>query len=210
MTETVSQVVVEVRRPAGLLLIALVPLVAFMGLAHLTVVGSAGAMTAAQVDARALPWMAVAVLWIAPVTLAAFAFRAIAGGVVRLLAATGIGLSAAYVVAQAAVVWIDRAERLAESSLLPLAILLSLLAWWAVDVAAVVTCLRLSKNSRTALVIGVLTGLFLVLEVAIYLPALIGGQKLIDTVGLPPMVLPVLWAVLGWSLRRRGSRPHER
>ena len=43
-------------------------------------------------------------------------------------------------------VWIDRAETLAESSLLPLAILLSLLAWWAVDVAAVITCLRLSKD----------------------------------------------------------------
>ncbi|MFB6718953.1 hypothetical protein ACFCV3_02290 [Kribbella sp. NPDC056345] len=210
MTETVPQVGVEVRRPGGLLLIALVPLAAFMGLAHLTVDGSAGAMTAAQVDARALPWMVVAVLWIAPVMLAAFAFRAIGGRMVRLPAAMGIGLSVAYVAAQAGVVWIDQAERLADSSLLPLAILLSLLAWWAVDVAAVLTCLRLAKNSRTALVIGVLTAVFLVLEVAIYLPALIGGQKLVDTVGLPPMVLPVLWAVLGWSLRRRGSRLHGR
>jgi hypothetical protein len=125
---------------------------------------------------------------------------------VKPLACLGIALLVLHVAAQAGVVWVDQAKVLADSSLLALAILLSLLGWWAVDVAAVLTCVRLFKGRvapRTALVVGVLTAIFLVLEAAVYLPALIGGQKLHETVGLPPMVLPLLWAILGGVLWRK-------
>jgi hypothetical protein len=216
MTQTLHRPAPSLARPARLLLFALLPLVAFMAMAHTTVVGdSAAEMTAAQVDERALQWIAVAVLWMLPAALAAVAFTAIAarlgrGGQVKPLAGLGIALLVAYVAAQAGVVWIDDAEVLAESSLLALAILLSLLGWWAIDVVAVLTCLRLFKSKvapKTALVIGVLTALFLVLEVAVYLPALIGGQELHETVGLPPMALPVLWAILGGVLWRKAQAP---
>jgi hypothetical protein len=216
MTQILPRPAISLARPAHLLLLALIPLVAFMGLAHVTVVGDAAAeMTAAQVDERALPWMAVAVLWMLPAAFAAIAFTAIAtrlghGGPVKLLGGLGIALLVAYVAAQAGVVWIDDAAILAESSWLALAILLSLLGWWAVDVAAVLTCLRLYQSKvapRTALVIGVLTALFLVLEVAVYLPALVGAQELHATVGLPPMALPVLWAILGGVLWRKTQAP---
>jgi hypothetical protein len=223
MTQTLHEPAASLARPARLLLIALLPLVVFMATAHLTVVGdSAGGMTAAQVDERALPWIAVAVLWMLPAAIAGIAFTAVAerfgrGGPVKPLASLGIFLLVAYVAAQAGVVWIDDADVLAESPLLALAILLSLLGWWAIDLAAVLTCLRLFRSKvapRAALVIGILTALFLVLEVAVYLPALIGGQELHATVGLPPMVLPVIWAVLGgvlWrGLRRRGNQPPAR
>lgn len=50
--------------------------------------------------------------------------------------------------------------------------------------------------------IGAVTALFVVGEVAIYLPSLLGDAALHDTVGLPPMLLPVLWAVLGGVLWR--------
>jgi hypothetical protein len=212
MTQILPRPATSLARPANLLLLALLPLVAFMALAHVTVVGgSAVEMTAAQVDERALQWMAVAVLWTLPSAFAAVAFTAIAPGsrAVRLLAGLGIALLIAYVVAQAGLVWIDKAETLAESSWLPLAILLSLLGWWAIDVAAVLTCLGLYRSNvapKAALVIGILTVLFLVLEVAVYLPALIGSQELNATVGLPPMVLPVLWAILGGVLKRRGNQ----
>lgn len=133
------------------------------------------------------------------------------------IAFLGIFLLVAYVAAQAGVVWIDDSALLADSPLLALAILLSLLGWWAIDLAAVLTCLRLFKSKvapRTALVIGILTAPFLVLEVAVYLPALIGSQELHATVGLPPMALPVMWAVLGgvlWrGVRRRDNQPLAR
>jgi hypothetical protein len=208
MTQILHDPAPTMVRPARLLLLALLPLVAFMAMAHTTVVGnSAGEMTAAQVDDRALPWLVVAVLWILPVVLAALAFAALAPGrAVKVLTGVGIVLLIAYVAAQAGVVWIDDAGVLADSSWLALAMLLSLLGWWATDVAAVLTCLHLFRTKvvpRTALVIGILTGVLTLLEVAIYLPALVGAQKLHETVGLPPMLLPVLWAVVGGMLWRR-------
>ena len=207
MTEILNRPATSLARPARLLLFALLPLVAFMAMAHTTVVGnSAGEMTADQVDERALPWIAVAVLWVLPVVLAAVAFTIVGARFVRPLAIAGVAFLVAYVAAQAGVVWIDDAEALAESSWLALAILLSLLGWWSIELAAILTCLQLFKSRvapKAALVIGVLTALFFLLEVAVYLPALVGGQELHETVGLPPMVLPGLWAVLGGVLWRR-------
>ncbi|WP_410793311.1 hypothetical protein [Kribbella sp. C-35] len=218
MTQILPRLVTLLAGPARLLVIALVPLVAFMAMAHTTVVGDAASdMTAAQVDERALPWITVAVLWILPIALAAVAFTAIAarlgrGSAVKPLAVLGVVLLMAYVVAQACVVWIDSAAALADSSWLAAAILLSLLGWWSVDVAAVLTCRHLFKHKvapRTALVIGILTAAFLLLEIAIYLPALVGGQELQDTVGLPPMLLPALWAILGGVLWRQSAQANR-
>jgi len=204
--------------PAGvsrLLVLAIVPLVAFMALAHTTIEGSsASSMTPAQVDERAAQWIIVAVLWVLPVALAGVAFVVIAarlgGGIpVWPLAGAGIALLAAHVVAQVAVVWFDDSSTLADSINYSLAILLSLWGWWAVDVVAALTCLRLYKRRlapRTAMVVGVLTILFLFVEVAVYLPALVGSAELHDTIGLPPMLLPVLWAVLGGVLWRGRTR----
>jgi hypothetical protein len=214
MTQILREPATNLVRPARLLLIALVPLVAFMAMAHTTVVGnSAGEMNAAQVDDRALRWMIVAVLWILPVVLGAVAFSAItAGRAVKVLATVGIALLIAYVAAQAAVVWIDDTYLIADSSWFALAMLLSILGWWAIDLAAVLTCLHLFRTKvvpRTALVIGILTAVLTLLEVAIYLPALLGAQELHATVGLPPMLLPVLWAILGgvlWRNRTAVSR----
>lgn len=211
MTQILPMPVTSLARPARLLLIALVPLAAFMAMAHTTVVGaSAGEMTAAQVDERALRWMATAVLWILPVVLAAIAFTTmeswLGGRAVRRLAVVGTGFLIAYVAAQAGVVWIDGADALAGSSWFALGMLLSLLGWWSIDLAAMITCLHLFKNKvipRTALVIGLLTAVLTVLEVAIYLPALAGARELHETVGLPPMLLPALWAVLGGVLWRK-------
>ena len=197
--------------PARLLLLALVPLVAFMALAHTTVEGSsASSMTPAQVDERAVQWIIVAVLWVLPVAVAAVVFAVIAvrlgrAGFLRPLAGLGVALLVAHVVAQVTVVWFDDSTTLADSTYYSLAILLSLLGWWAVDVVAALTCLRLFKRRlapKTSVVVGVVTILFLLLEVAVYLPALVGGEELHDTIGLPPMLLPVLWAILGGILWR--------
>jgi hypothetical protein len=196
--------------PSRLLVLAVVPLVAFMALAHLTVEGdSASSMTQAQVDERAAQWIIVAALWVLPVGVAGVGFALIAARLGRRtvlpLAAAGLALLTAHVAAQAALVWFDDSRTLADSTYYSVAILASLLGWWAIDALAGLTCLHLSRHTRarkTSLAVGVATILFLLLEVAIYLPALVGGAELHDTIGLPPMLLPFLWAVLGVKLRR--------
>ena len=204
--------------PAGacrLLVLAIVPLVAFMALAHTTIEGSsASSMTPADVDERAAQWIIVAVLWVLPVALAGVAFAIIAarlGGRVPPAALTGLGLAllAAHVATQATVVWSDDSTTLADSTIYSLAILLSLLGWWVIDLVAALTCLRLYKSRlapKTSMTVGVLTILFLLGEVAVYLPALVGSAELHDTIGLPPMLLPVLWAILGGVLLRTRAR----
>jgi len=198
--------------PARLLVAALVPLVAFMAMAHVTIVGdSAGSMTPSQIGDRTVQWILVACFWVLPVILAAIAFMRIAtllgaGSVIRPLAFVGIVLLVAHVVAQAAVIWFVDTPTLGGSALYAFAILVSLLGWWAVDIVALLTCRELFRAKvvpRAALVIGLLTGLLLVLEVVIYVPALVGGSELHDTIGLPPMLLPLLWAVLGAILWRK-------
>jgi hypothetical protein len=196
------------------LVFSLVPLVLFFATVHLAVVGgSAAGMTPAQVDERAVPWVGAAVLWVLPVVLAAVAFAAIAGRLghrawVKPLAVAGVALLASHVAAWTAVLWLDRGATLADSPVYALAIVLSLLGWWAVSGAAVLTCLALSRSRvlpRAARVVGILTLLCLALEIAVYLPALVGTQELHETVGLPPMVLPLLWAILGGLLWRKRS-----
>lgn len=199
-------------RAPRLLVLALVPLVAFMALAHTTIEGdSASTMTPAQVDEQAAWWIVVAVLWVMPVVMAGIAFAILSADLpgrlpLRPLVALGVALLVAYVLAQVAVVAVDDSRTLADSTTFAVAILLSLLGWWVVDLVAALTCLRLFRRGgvarRTAGVVGSLTALFLLLEIAVYLPALAGGAELHDTVGLPPMVLPALWAVLGGVLWR--------
>ncbi len=194
-----------------LLLLAMIPLVAFMATAHLTVEGpTAGGMTAGQARDRAFAWVLVAILWVLPVVLAAFAFRRLAsGGVagrrVRILSAVGVALLVGHVVVQSAVLGMDQDQKLGGTTTYAASILLSLLGWWAVDVAAVVTCLWLARKGparRTATVIGPLSALLTIFEVVVYLPALVGEATLHQTVGLPPMILPILWAILGGVLLR--------
>lgn len=199
-------------RASRLLVLAIAPLIAFMALAHTTIEGdSASTMTPGQVDDRAALWIIVAILWVLPVVLAALAFTSLSsqldqGASLRPLAGAGIALLAAHVVAQAAVLVFDDSQTLADSTTYAVAILLSLLGWWITDVVAAATCLRLYRRRGaariTSAVVGVLTGLFLLLEVAVYLPALVGDQELHDTIGLPPMLLPILWAILGGVLWR--------
>lgn len=200
--------------PSRLLVAALVPLVAFMALAHITVVGdSAGSMTPSQIGDRAVQWILLAAFWVLPVALAAIAFMQLAtllqtGGTIRLLAVVGIVFLLAHVVAEAGVIWFVESPTLGDSSLYAFAILLSLLGWWVVDVAAVLTCRELFRAKvvpRPALIIGLITGLLLVLELVVYVPALVGGKELHDTIGLPPMLLPLLWAVLGAILWRKAA-----
>lgn len=200
--------------PGRLLVAALIPLVAFMAMAHTTVVGdSAGSMTPSQVGDRAVQWILVACFWVLPVILAAIAFTQLAthleaGSLIRLLAFVGIVLLIAHVVAQAGVIWFVDSPTLGDSPLYASAILISLLGWWAVDIVALLTCRELFRAKvapTAALVIGLLTGLFLVLELVIYVPALVGGKELHDTIGLPPMLLPLLWAVLGAILWRKAA-----
>jgi hypothetical protein len=203
-------------RAPRLLVLAIVPLIAFMALAHTTIEGdSASTMTPAQLDDRAAMWIIVAILWVLPVVLAGIAFATLAseldpGSSLRPLAGVGIALLACHVVAQAAVVAFDDSRTLADSTTYAVAILLSLLGWWVIDVVAALTCLRLYRSRgaarKTSGVVGVLTALFLLLEIAVYLPALVGSQELHDTIGLPPMLLPLLWAVLGGVLWRSGRR----
>ena len=212
MSQSLTGPSIAAAGPGRILVAALIPLVAFMAMAHTTVVGdSAGSMTPSQVGDRAVQWILVACFWVLPVILAAIAFTRLAtlleaGSLIRLLAFVGIVLLFAHVVAQAGVIWFVDSPTLGDSSLYAFAILVSLLGWWAVDVAAVLTCrelLRAKAASTAALVIGLLTGLFFVLELVIYVPALVGGKELHDTIGLPPMLLPLLWAVLGAILWRK-------
>lgn len=201
-----------VSRAPRLLVLALVPLVAFMALAHTTIEGdSASTMTPAQVDDRAVWWIVVAVLWVLPVVMAAIAFAMLAPGLpgrvpLRPVATVGVALLVGYVLAQVVVLALDDSRTLADSTTFATAVLLSLLGWWVTDLVAALACLRLHRRGgaarRTAAFVGTLTALFLLLEIAIYLPALAGGAELHDTVGLPPMLLPVLWAVLGGVLWR--------
>ena len=200
--------------PARMLVAALVPLVAFMAMAHVTIVGdSAGSMTPSQIGDRTVQWILVACLWVLPVILAAIAFMRIAtllgaGSVIRALALVGIVLLVGNVAAQTAVIWFVDAPTLGDSTLYAFAILVSLLGWWAVDIVALLTCRELFRANvvpRAALVIGLMTGLLLVLEVVIYVPALVGGSELYKTIGLPPMLLPLLWAALGAILWRKAD-----
>lgn len=214
MSHTLTRQSIPVAGPGRLLVVALVPLVAFMAMAHTTIVGqTAASMTPAQVGDRAVQWMVVACLWVLPVILAAIAVTRLAtilgsSSPVRPLAAVGIVLLVAYVAAQVGVVWFVDSPTLADSSVFALAILLSLLGCWAVDVAALLTCRQLFRARlapRAALVIGLLSALLIVIEVAVYLPALVGSQELHETVGLPPMLLPLLWAILGGILWKEGA-----
>lgn len=205
--------------PGRLLVSALVPLALFMVGAHFTVVGATSArMSPDQVADRAMPWVLVAVLWVTPVVMAAAAFSRIAvtlaagtisSPVARTLAATGIVLLVGYVAGQVVLVITVATPEVGDSGIFAAAVLLSLLGWWLVDVVALLGCWTLVRARimrRTALVVGVLTALALLLEVAIYFPALVGDAQLRDTVGLPPMLLPVLWALLGWRLWRASRR----
>ena len=47
-----------------------------------------------------------------------------------------------------------------------------------------------------------MTTLYLVVELLTYLPALLGSATLADTVGLPPFLLGIFWAVLGGIVLR--------
>ena len=214
MSHTLTRQSIPVAGPGRLLVVALVPVVAFMALAHTTIVGdTAASMTPGQLGDRAVQWMAVSLLWVLPAILAAIAFTRLAtilnsSSPVRPLAAVGIVLLVAYVPAQLGVVWFADSPRLGDSSVYALSILLSLLGWWTVDVAALLTCRQLFRAKlapTAALVIGLLSALLIVVEVAVYLPALVGSQELHATVGLPPMLLPLLWAILGGILWKKGA-----
>jgi hypothetical protein len=214
MFHTQTRQFISVAGPGRLLVVALIPVIAFMMMAHITIVGgTAASMTPAEIHDRAPQLLIVSCLWVLPAILAAIAFTRLAtilgsSSMLRPLAAIGVVFLVAHVAAQVWVVWFVDSPTLADTSVYALTILLSLLGWWAVDLAALLTCLRLFQARlapRAALVIGVLSGLLFVIEVAVYLPALVGSQELHDTIGLPPMLMPLLWAILGAILWKKGA-----
>jgi hypothetical protein len=209
MSDIATSQSTQVAGPGRILFAAFVPVVPFMALAHTTVVGeTAASMTPAQLGERTVQWMGVSILWVLPVLLAAVAFILLttllgSNTAARPLAVAGIALLLGYVATQVALVWFVDAATLADGPVYAVGILLSLLGWWAVALGAVLTCRQLFRAQlapRAALVIGLLTALLFVIEVAVYLPALVGDQELHETVGLPPMLLPLLWAILGGFL----------
>jgi hypothetical protein len=85
--------------------------------------------------------------------------------------------------------------------------LLAFIGWYAVTA-------RLAQRGtvrRTAGIIGVLTGVYLLWEVATYVAIAVGPPTLLDTIGPPPFVLGLLWAGVGgcswWSRRSGRSLP---
>lgn len=216
MTLTDTSRTTGLARPAWMLILSLPTFVAYLALAVLTIAqgaeSSSAELTPAQISDLGLWWVAVHLLWIAPSVLAALGLAAVArvldlphAGTVRLLAAGVLALSGAYVVVQL-MAFRHGGPTWGDGSLFSAGVVLSLVAGWIGTIPATILVARdLARRGimrKTAWTVTALMALYLVVELLTYLPALLGSASLKDTVGLPPFLLGIFWAILGGGLLR--------
>jgi hypothetical protein len=211
------------RRPELLLVLTLPAFVAYLAVAVATVAtkadSSSGELTPAQVSDLGASWMLLHLLWMTPSVLAILGLVGLAeraGERARATLPTLMGvtlvLTALYLVSQVMAYGVDT-PTWGDSAWYPTGMTLSLAVGWLGTIpATVLVTLGLAGGGtipRTARTIAALCGLYLVWEVATYASIAIGSATLLDTVGPPPFLLGVLWAVLGarlwWSDRQHGD-----
>lgn len=207
----------DLRKPAVLLTVTLPAYVLYLVLAVVTIAQEASTsadLTPAQVDDLGPAWLGLHVLWVVPPVLAAVALTRIArvlGGITRFvpaLALVTLTCAAAYLVVNlmaygsGAVSWGD-------DPLYPWSYSLSLAAGWlGVIPATVLVAAELARRGiarRTGWTVAVLVGIYGIVEVLTYLPVLLGSETFAGFEGgVPPLVLGILWAVLGGAILRSG------
>lgn len=210
------------RRPEVLLVSTLPAFVAYVAVAAATLATVADTtsaeLTPAQVSGLGASWMLVHLLWMAPSVLAALGLSGLLGrerpggaDVRRLVVPATLGLAVLYVATQAVAYRVDTATW-GDSGWYAVGVGLSLVVGWGVTIpATLLVTARLVREGvvpRAARVVAVLTGVYLLWEVATYVAIVVGPPTLIDTVGPPPFVLGLLWAGVGarlWWSRRSGK-----
>ena len=211
------------RRPELLLVLTLPAFAVYLAVAVATVAtkadSSSGELTPAQVSDLGASWMFVHLLWVAPSVLAILGLVGLAGRAggrartaLRPLMGATLVLAALYLVSQVMAYGVDT-PTWGDSAWYAIGVTLSLVVGWLGTIpATVLVTLGLAQEGtipRTARTLAALCGLYLVWEVATYASVAFGAATLLDTVGPPPFLLGVLWAVLGarlwWSDRQLGG-----
>jgi hypothetical protein len=216
MTLTRTPPRADAKRPAWLLILTLPAFVAYLALAVATIAeeadSSSAELTPAQISDLGVSWIALHLLWMTPSVLAAVGLALLAGRwrlrgttAVPILAGVAVVLAAAYLVVQVLAFGFD-GPTWGDSRLYPLGVGLSLAAGWAGTLpATVLVAVALARQGiirRTAWAVAALTALYFVFELLTYLPVLLGPASFAETVGLPPFLLGIFWAVLGGGLLR--------
>jgi hypothetical protein len=211
------------RRPALLLVLTLPAFVAYVAVAIATVAtkadSSSAELTPQEVSDLGVSWMLLHLLWMVPSVLAILGLARLAArvgrpadGVVPRLVVVTLALVVLYLVPQVLAYGVDEATW-GESPWYAVGVTLSLLVGWLGTIpATLLVTLGLAREGvvrRTARTISVLCGLYLLWEVLTYAAIALGSPTLVDTVGPPPFLLGLLWAVLGarlwWSGRTGGD-----
>ncbi len=212
MTITSTGPRTSLARPGWLLLASLPPFVAFLFVAASTLRGKvefAGELTPDQLAEIQLPWILMALLWLVPVLLGGGGLFLLAGRLrgrfapaVRLLSAASMALVAAHFILQVTALGAD-GPTLSDSSAFMTGVALSVFGFWAGYLATITACIDLIRQRIArwpATIVAVLASGCLLLDVLTFLPAFVGEASLSETVGLPPFLLAVFWAVLGGGL----------
>ncbi len=204
------------KRPAWLLVLTLPAFVGYLVVAVATIATkvetSSAELTPAQLSDLGPSWVALHVFWMLPSVLAAVGLAQIAsrgqlrhGGGVRALAGVAVVLAAAYLVVQLLAFGFDGATW-GDSRLYAVGVLLSIaVGWVGTEPATILVAVGLARRGlarRSMYALAAVTTLYLVVELLTYLPALLGSATLADTVGLPPFLLGICWAVLGGIVLR--------
>ncbi len=204
------------QRPAWLLVLSLPAFVAYVVLALATIATkveeTAAELTPTQLSDLGASWVALHLLWALPSVLAALGLSRISSllhlrhaSVVRILAGAALVLAVAYFVVQLFAPRFD-GSAWGDSPLYGTGVILSLAAGWAGTLpATILVALALASRGvarRSMWAVAVVTSLYLVVELLVYLPALLGSATLADTVGLPPFLLGIVWAALGGMVLR--------
>ena len=216
MTLTSASTENATQRPAWLLVLTLPTFVGYLVLAVATIATkvetSSAELTPGQLSELGPSWVALHLLWIAPSVLAAAGLTQLASraqlrhaGVVRTLACLAVVLSAAYLVVQLLAFGFD-GENWGDSRLYGAGVVLSLAVSWSGTLpATILVAVALASRGvarRAMWAVAAVILLYLVVELLTYLPALVGSPTLADTVGLPPFLLGILWAVVGGMVLR--------
>jgi hypothetical protein len=206
----------DLRRPAWMLVLTLPAYVAYVVVAVTTLAteadSSSAELTPPELSDLGVSWVALHVLWMTPPVLAAIALvmmaRRVGLGQARLVAvlsAVAVVLAAGYLIPQLLAFGAGTATW-GDSDLYGIGVVLSLaVGWVGVLPATVMVTIGLAKHGITRKVswgIAIFTGLYVVLELLTYLPAL-GSAELAETTGPPPFLLGFVWALLGVRLLAR-------
>ena len=171
-------------------------------------------LTPSELSDLGVAWVALHMLWMTPPVLAAIALLLIArrlrldvAGPVTVLSGIALVLAAAYLVPQLLAFGVE-ADTWGDSPLYAVGVVLSLsVGWVGVLPGTVLVARGLARRGvspKACWTVVVATGLYLLLELPIYLPAL-GEPTLAETTGPPPFLLGFLLALLGLRVLSSGA-----